>query len=105
MSGDDAGYLKAVTLLFRAYAANAQQRIRLLNRATYEVTVTARTRWLPGSNGSVLDHLAGGMMGRRSTGGSTGLTAKDSQAWPCYLIGFVGLVTIHWCSIRPVKGC
>jgi hypothetical protein len=48
----DAGHLKAVVLLYRADKANTQERIEVLNRAAHELTITARTKWLPGSGGS-----------------------------------------------------
>jgi hypothetical protein len=47
----DAGHLKAVVLLYRADKANTQERIEAFNRAAYELTITARTKWIPG-NGS-----------------------------------------------------
>jgi hypothetical protein len=48
----DAGYLKAVVLLYRADKANTQERIEVFNRAAHELTITARTKWVPGSGGS-----------------------------------------------------
>jgi hypothetical protein len=48
----DAGHLKAVVLLYRADKANTQERTDVLNRAAFEATVTARTRWLPGDGES-----------------------------------------------------
>jgi hypothetical protein len=47
----DAGHVKAVVLLFRADKANTQERIEVLNRAAFELSITARTKWLPGSGG------------------------------------------------------
>jgi hypothetical protein len=48
----DAGHLRAVVLLYRADKANTQERIEAFNRANHELTVTARTKWIPGSGGS-----------------------------------------------------
>src|SRR5262249_54716064 len=48
----DAGHLRAVVLLYRADKANTQERIDVFNRASYELTITARTKWIPGSGGS-----------------------------------------------------
>jgi hypothetical protein len=48
----DAGHLKAVVLLYRGDKANTQERIQVFNRAVHELTVTARTMWIPGSGGS-----------------------------------------------------
>jgi hypothetical protein len=47
----DGGHLKAVVLLYRADKANTQERIEVFNRASYELTVTARSKWLPGTRG------------------------------------------------------
>jgi hypothetical protein len=47
----DAGWLKSVTFLFRADKANSQNRVALLNRAAYELTVTARTMWINDTEG------------------------------------------------------
>jgi hypothetical protein len=48
----DAGHLKAVVLLYRGDKANTQERTEVFNRASYEVTVTARTTWIPGKGKS-----------------------------------------------------
>lgn len=48
----DAGWLKGVVLLMRADAANTQSRIDVLNRAAYELVVTARSQWLPNTKES-----------------------------------------------------
>jgi hypothetical protein len=48
----DSGHLKAVVLLYRADKASTQDRIEMFNRAAHELTVTARTKWIPGSGGS-----------------------------------------------------
>jgi hypothetical protein len=48
----DSGHLKAVVLLYRADKVNTQDRISVINRAAFEVTVTARTTWIPGSKES-----------------------------------------------------
>jgi hypothetical protein len=48
----DGGHLQAVVLLHRADKANTQERTADFNRAVHELTVTARTRWIPGSGGS-----------------------------------------------------
>jgi hypothetical protein len=48
----DSGHLKAVVLLYRADKANTQDRIEVFNRAACELTITARTKWVPGSGGS-----------------------------------------------------
>jgi hypothetical protein len=47
----DAGHLKAVVLLYRADNLNTQERIEVFNRAAHELTITARTRWLPVNRG------------------------------------------------------
>jgi hypothetical protein len=47
----DGGHLKAVVLLYRADKANTQERIEVFNRAAHELTITARTKWLPGTRG------------------------------------------------------
>jgi hypothetical protein len=47
----DAGYLKAVVLLYRGDKANTQERIDVFNRAAHELSITARTTWIPGSGG------------------------------------------------------
>jgi hypothetical protein len=47
----DAGHLKAVVLLYRADKANTQERIEVFNRASHELTITARTKWVPGNGG------------------------------------------------------
>jgi hypothetical protein len=48
----DTGHLKAVVLLYRADKANTQDRNEVFNRACHELTVTARTKWIPGSGGT-----------------------------------------------------
>jgi hypothetical protein len=48
----DAGHLRAVVLLYRADKANTQERTDVFNRANHELTVTARTKWIPRSDGS-----------------------------------------------------
>jgi hypothetical protein len=46
------GHLKAVVLLYRGDKANTQERIEVFNRAAHELSITARTTWIPGSDGS-----------------------------------------------------
>jgi hypothetical protein len=48
----DAGHVKAVVLLFRGDKAASQGRAEILNRAAYEIVVTARTSWVLGTGGS-----------------------------------------------------
>jgi hypothetical protein len=43
----DSGHLQAVVLLFRADKANTQERAADFNRAAHELTITARTIWIP----------------------------------------------------------
>jgi hypothetical protein len=48
----DVGHLKAVTFLYRADKANTQERIEDFNCAAHELTITARTKWVPSSDGT-----------------------------------------------------
>jgi hypothetical protein len=103
----DAGHLRAVVLLYRADKANTQDRIEVFNRAAYEVTVTARTRWLPGPGESPRGGSRGSCgwaarKGRRSTGASTVTTSTRSLREPAKSVGspLAGSVT-GWVSPTP----